>query len=40
MSQALIKLIKKNPELFDEYRNLVVARVLEHQERQGKKAAR
>jgi hypothetical protein len=40
MSQELIKLIRKNPVLFDEYRRLVVARVLEHQEEKAKKAAR
>jgi hypothetical protein len=40
MSQELIKLIRKHPELFDEYRMLVAARVLEHQERLAKKAAK
>jgi len=40
MSKELIKLIRKNPELFDEYRMLVTARFLEHQERLAKKAAK
>jgi hypothetical protein len=38
MSKELIKLIHQNPDLFDEYRVLVIARVLEQQERE--KAAR
>ena len=40
MSKELIKLIRKNPELLDEYRMLVTARFLEHQERLAKKAAK
>lgn len=33
MSKELIKLIRKNPALFDEYRSLIEARVLEYQEK-------
>jgi hypothetical protein len=40
MSKELIKLIRKNPELFDEYRMLVFNQVREHQERQARKAAK
>jgi hypothetical protein len=40
MSKELIRLIRKNPALFDEYRVLVVTHVLENQERQERRAAK
>jgi hypothetical protein len=40
MSKELIALVRKNPALFDEYRRLVTAQVLEYQIEKANKAAK